>query len=134
MKLPKKGMLVRADGTIAWMWSHPVEETDAVMIPPITYDPITGVTESAGQPGDVIVNLDNALDPEDMLELHGAHHNLRFKKDANNRFTLTQLHKTRRNGQPEIIEQEHYLNSKLQPQEKPPVDAPMDLRPNKKSI
>jgi hypothetical protein len=70
MLLPKRGVLTDAQGTVLWAWENndPTREFD--LLPPLTTN-AAGETISVAPPDAIIVDVDEALEPEELPQVYG---------------------------------------------------------------
>jgi hypothetical protein len=91
MKLPRKGCLVRADGTIVWAWEHNEAERDFESIPPAQYG-LDGNLHARAHPTDVILDLEQTdLEAGDMETFYHDLLNTRARQHPDRSWRFTRV-------------------------------------------
>lgn len=80
MDLPKRGCLIKADGTVvsAWEWNHPGPYRQPVLL----IEDADGNRTNGYAPDDLVVDLEAVTEPGDMALFYREQHALRVRKDA----------------------------------------------------
>lgn len=92
MKLPRHGLLVRADGTVVWAWAHNDPNTDFDALPPMKISLDGSAVAFVADPADSVLDLEaEELEPEVMIELVHDRQKMRMRKRSDGSLRLTRI-------------------------------------------